>query len=161
MDIIDIRPILSSHKNSLKQNSTTIVQFIIFLLIPAVISGALIYKNILLDSGALSALISTFAIFVGFTVNVMILLITNLGKQETYISENLVKDLRYNTAFELLLGTIILAASLFGNFIIDSIGSLGTKILSITIYFLVTNYLLTLMIITRRLYVIVDQELHE
>jgi len=160
MDIIDIRPIISSHKDSLQNNSTTTVQTIVFLVIPALISGLLTYKGIKLDSNSLGTLISTFAIFVGFTVNLMILLIANLGKQETYISDNLVKDLRYNTAFELLLGTVILALSLFGNLTIGSLGLLATSILSITIYFFVIEYLLTLLIITRRLYVIVDQDLH-
>jgi hypothetical protein len=152
--IINILPIFRKHFETLKKDTNTFWIVFLFIAIPFVISFTLVYTYCLITETSINSLITAFAIFVGFIINVIVLLINTARKNGDSTRKLLIEHLFYNTLYELVLGIIILTLSLFVNFVYLKLSSSTLVILSFFIYFLLINFLITLLQITRRMFVL-------
>src|SRR3989344_6143806 len=146
--ILNIFPILEKHFETLKEDAKLFTIVTIFFIFPTIISFILVYCNILFYKTLLDSLIAVFAIFVGFMINILVMLI-NVTKEEVDIKNRLIKHLTYNVLYELILGIFILilviVISLIPLFI--KYNSILLYLLSFILYFLLFNFLLTLFMI--------------
>lgn len=152
-EIINVWPIIKNHFSTLKEDTKVSFIIAIFVIFPIIISSIAVYFNILVEDYSLNALIASFSIFVGFTINVLVLLLKNEDYKDD-IKNKLIKHLSYNTLYELLLGLLILAIVLLVS-LIDAYLSIELRIiLSLILYILIINFFLTILLIAKRIFVI-------
>lgn len=153
LNLFNIFPIVKEHFKTLKKDSSILVIIIFFLIIPSFLAGILCYYKINLDRDIINTLLTVFAIFIGFIINVIVLLIDRLDKT-TGLKLQLVKHAYHNSLYQLLVGIIILILSFSFILLFNSIGSFGIRIFSTTICFLIINFLISLLLIIKRFFVI-------
>lgn len=153
LNVINILPILREHFKSLKEDTTLIGVVFIFAIFPILLSVGLLLLDITLTKEILNTLITSFAIFVGFTINVLVILLKN-KEEKIRIRKKLIEHLTYNSLYELVLGLVILFVALILLAIIPRISNDFLIVLSLILYSLVFNFILTLLMISKRFFVI-------
>lgn len=161
MDIIDIIPILKKHFKTLKKDATNSVLFLAFILIPSLISLVLVFYNVNLTQSVLGYLLSSFAVFIGFTINVLAILISQIGEVTGNLKKRLINHLRYNTLYELTIGIIIFLLILFVELTYQYLSHICLSIMSFVIYFMVLHFFVTFLMISRRIYVVIYKKIYE
>ena len=153
LNIIDIFPILKEHFRTLKEDTSLFGAIFIFVILPLLLSIALLLFDITLSKEILNTLITSFAIFVGFTINVLVILLKN-REEKIRIRNKLIEHLTYNSLYELVLGLIILFLAIITLALIPKIIVSLLIILSLILYFLVFNFIFTMLMISKRFFVI-------
>jgi len=159
--LIDIREIVKKHYETLMED--TKLRFIVlnFLIIPSLISSYFIWTNNLLTRNAVNTLITAFAIFTGLLLNVIFILFDIVDKswrKTVQVSENrtkLLKHLYANSLYSLFISAVILVLLIGAT--ISELWDGNSSILVITsviVYFLVFHFLITLLMILKRLFVL-------
>lgn len=153
--IINIMPIIKAHFKTLKEDTHNINIYILFLFMPALFSFILIYCEFVLSKTILGQLIVIFSIFIGFIINVLVLLI-NIPKEKIRIRNKLIEHLSYNSLYALILGLLILFISFLVFIMIQSLINYDIiiSIISFVLYFLIFNFILTLLMISKRFFTI-------
>jgi len=163
MQIINITPIFREHYETLKDDTGLGWILILFLVFPIVISSLLIFFGVKITTESTNAVIAAFAIFIGFSINVLILLIGSLSEDDDgskiHLRNELIKHLYRNTSFVILLGIIILSLALVSSFILPYVSTNLIYLLSFLLYLLLSIFILTLLMITKRLYALHAEEL--
>ena len=160
MNIINIFPIFKEHFRTLKEDASLWVIIVLFLIFPGFVSFLLVYGGVFVDSDSMNYMVTVFSIFVGFTINVVVLLSREVySKQKQDLIRKLINHTYSNSLYELLLGLIILTILIFLNFCFKKISINLIMIFSFILYFLVINFLMTLFLIARRLYILLAYEI--
>jgi len=149
--VIDITPILRTHFSILKKELHLWPLLFLFVFIPFAVSITLIYFDFLISNNLINVIITTFAILVGFIINVLVILL-NYKKEGIRIRDQLVEHLSYNCLYELILGLTLLAVALLLSILNGSSVITLLSLLSFIIYFLIINFLITLLMISKRLF---------
>jgi len=158
--IINIFPIFKKHFESLKEDANIISILLLFILIPLLGSAIFIFFNFFITSSIINSLIATFSILVGFCINVLILLL-GLKKRKIEIENKLVEHLSYNVLYELIIGLLILFISFVFLIILPKIHYHLLLLMSGVLYFLVFNFLFTLVMISKRIYALLYMKLKD
>ncbi|MHA1205387.1 MAG: hypothetical protein ACTSRR_09325 [Candidatus Heimdallarchaeaceae archaeon] len=151
--IISIYRPIKSHFETLRDDANWIIVIIVFFIIPMAFSSLLVFiGDILITELYVNVLIAAFAIFIGFFIDSLILLL-GMEKHENDTDRNrLVIHTSYNTVYALILGIFILlfclVLTLFFNIISDS----WLIALSFIFHSFVGHFIVTLFMIARRLY---------
>jgi len=153
LTLINILPILKKHFESLKKDAHTANIIVLFFVIPLIISYGFLHYNLLISKGIVSSLISALSILIGFIMNVLILLIRT-EKEEKHIRNELIEHVCYNALYELITGLLILMLCILTAIIYPKANYTTLWWLSFVIYFLTFNFLFTLFMVAKRLYVI-------
>jgi len=164
MQIINISPIFKEHFETLKDDTSLFWILILFFIIPLIISAILVLFGVKITPASVNAVIASFSIFIGFSINVLIFLIGGLPEDDKdgsmlHLRKKLIEHLYKNTSFVIVLGIIILSLALISNFIIPYINNISILLLSFFLYFLLIIFILTLLMITKRLYALHAKEL--
>ncbi len=130
----------------------------LFFFIPLIISILLIYFGILLNSEIVNVLITSFSIFAGLLLNLLLLVFDIAGKSsnsEQNIVEAL-KEVYINISFCILIciSTIVF---LLGFFIKTNFGSY-LYILSFLVYYPLFVFIFTLFMVLKRIYLLLGQK---
>lgn len=180
--LIDIRAIINKHYETLKSDAPERFILILFLVLPLVIAILLTYYNKLLTNNAVSNLTTAYTLFTGFLLSIIFLLFDAESKlphdASNYAEKKLLLNHLYaNTLYALLVSiitfVILIAITIMGvgadiNNVGNSPINIGNVspmenflsnypliIFSFAVYFLVAHFIITLLMILKRLYFII------
>ena len=160
--IINVFPIFKKHFEMLKKDATSLILVILYLFIPLGMSLILIYEKLVLSPESIKTLITAFSIFTGFIINVILIIfdiIKRSTKNRERIHEELIVHLYYNSLYELTISIFLLIFSLFSYFTYPKLNELCVTILSFILYFILMNFLITLLQITKMIFVLLNKEI--
>jgi hypothetical protein len=168
---VDVRRIIASHIATMRDFSTNRYSkpdLIIFYGAPIAAAVAAIYFGWRFDAGVLNSLLTAFSIFAGLLLNLLLLVFTFSVRDQQpsmvgRIRGSLVKDLHDNIAYSILLSIVLVGVTMFEVARLGmktkqeaaSTGSLSTGV----IIFLSANFVLTLLMILKRIYIILNHEI--
>lgn len=171
---INIIKIIIAHYKSLSNlndRKISINDLIIFVLFPILIAIALIYYNIPIKS-QVSNLITALSILGGFLFNLLAIIHSSLGRirdeirqqnlEQTSLKYKFANEIHANISYNILIAiltiVILVISGLnieFGNKILNYI---SFCFLNSVCYFLLIHFLLTLIMILNRIYILLDRE---
>lgn len=131
---------------------------VIFGVLPLVVGFPLGFR-VPVWSEFIAASASVLSVLTGFSINTIILLMRYNGENNHPYEQRTVQKTKEFTLYSILLGVVIIIALVFG-FILTKFGSLGgltvAKLISGGIYSLIAHYFLTLLVITHRLWTLIQ-----
>ncbi len=152
LTIINIVTPIKKHYETLKDDAHWLVILVIYFLLPIGISAILLFVcKIQLSLSFLNTLIAVFSIFIGFSINALILLLGR-KREENQLKNKLLVHTTYNTIYELIIGLIILIYWLFFTLFYDKMSEVVLLVLSFGLLLLLLHFILTLLMIARRIY---------
>ena len=164
--LVDIRLIIKKHYETLCHDAKLRFVIIIFLLIPLITSIVLVKNDKLLTQNSVNALITAFAIFTAFLLNVIFILFSIVDKikgEAIQIRKRklLLEHLYANSLYALLVSTIILTFLI--GIVITEIWYDFTllSIFSYFIYFSIAHFLMTFLMIFKRLFILLFGQLEK
>jgi hypothetical protein len=172
MSKIDVSSIVRSHISTLVDYSThrrSKGDLWLFFGLPFLISGLAVYFKWALSVDALNALLAAFAIFAGLLLNLLLLVYTfsidgNYPAPLERVRTQFVRELHNNIAYAVLVSIVIVVVSLIAVTKIKihegapATPHTGPYISSILIY-LTSNFILTLLMILKRIHVMMNEKL--
>jgi hypothetical protein len=168
LEKIDVRSIIASHVNTLRDYGTgkrSVSDWILFFAVPVVVAGTATLKGAHLRAIAVTGLLTAFSIFTGLLLNLIMTVLTFLrttrGNPEDSslrIRKQLLRDLAANLAFSILISVMVVAIAITALFGLtqgqDQIGPTAT-------FLLVTGaagFVLNLLMALRRIYALILNE---
>jgi O-antigen/teichoic acid export membrane protein len=156
---INLGKIISHHFATIKNANTGKPDkddFFTFLLFPIIISSTLIYFKIYLKSDATNIIISTLSIFVGLMFNIIVLIFDIIKRDASQKVKNVVlKELLSNISFAIFVSILSIIITLF-----TYSTNICVKIIFTWIaYFFLALFLVTLLMILKRMYNIFENEI--
>lgn len=152
---INVIEIVDKHLSTLKNNRTNkihIPDVILFVLMPLFLSFMLIYFRNLLDKDIANILVTSFSIFAGLLLN-LLLLVFDLVDKEGNKNDNIkdaLEELYFNISFCILI-SILLIFLLLASFInVSFTGYLDS--LSFLVYYFLFVFIFTLLMVLKRIY---------
>lgn len=160
-DKVNIILIIQNHLATLKNDNSKKPEasdYFTFLFIPIVVSAILIYFKVLLSSEAINILITTLSILVGLLFNVIVLIFDIIKRDASNKTKNLVlKELFSNISFTILISILTITFTLFTFFE----NSLAKVIFTGIVYFLLSLFMLTVLMILKRMHKLFSNEIAE
>lgn len=164
--LIDVSFIIKEHYRTLQRDAKLLSIIVIFIVIPIVVVYTFSKVDKLLTQSSVNALIMAFAIFTGLLLNVIFILFDIVDKvdRNTTQANNrrlLLEHLYANTLYALLISAIILTF-----LIITAITEIWQNytillILSSVVYFGVAHFMMTLLMIFKRLSILLFSQLEK
>lgn len=171
---ININKIIIAHYKSLSNlndRKIAINDLIIFILFPILIAIVLIYYNISIKS-QVANLITALSILAGFLFNLLAIIHSSLGKirdeiRQQNLEENSLKykfaneihaNISYNILIAILTIVTLVVSGLNIEFNNKTLKYISFCFLNSICYFLLTHFLLTLIMILNRVYILLDKE---
>lgn len=158
---IDISKILKNHFATLYNANTkrpAVDDYVTFFVVPVLVSITLVCLDIYMSDSAINIVISSLSIFVGLLFNVIVLIFDLVKRDQTNNIKNIViKQLISNIAYTIFISIISILLLLF-TFIDNRI---TTIIFSSAAYFLLTNFLFTVLMILKRMFHLFHSEYDE
>jgi hypothetical protein len=148
--------IFSKHFKTLNEDANKLYQILNFFLIPIVVAILFVGYGKLLTSSSANTLITAFSIFTGLLLNIILIIFAIIdGKPSSDRKQGRLLDHLYaNSIYALLVSAIILViliiSIIWDNWLCSSF-LIG---LSLLIYFGITHFIMTLLMIFTRLYVL-------
>ncbi|MDG3547443.1 hypothetical protein [Methanobacterium formicicum] len=164
LPLVDVSLILKKNYILIKKDSSSWFFWLVFIFFPLAVAMVLaLFK--MLSSDSVNVLVTAFTIFSALLPNIIFIQFDILKKNpNNKLKENLAESLYVNSVYALLISIFILALLVIfvcissGTKLIDfSLKDYSTILLysySVLIYFLVAHFLLNLVMIVRRLYII-------
>lgn len=158
---INIYQIIKSHFTTLQNDNTNKAEFddyLTFLLLPIIIATGLLCFDIQLKESAVNIVITTLSILVGLLFNVIVLIFDIIKRDASQKLKNtILKQLLANISFTILLSIITILFTLATYFEIETIKEIATWI----VYFLLTIFLFTVLMVLKRMYLLFRNEIDE
>lgn len=176
---INIFRIVKDHINTLKDYETGTYyawDFVIFFIIPLIISIILISYHVTIDRDMANALITSLSIFAALLFNLLLLIYDITRKdakrdvvKNTKVKTDLLKQIFCNISFSILVSVFAISILLliFLNMSVNicilerNISITDTqinRILSIAVYYLISSFILTLFMVLKRVHVLLKDE---
>jgi hypothetical protein len=159
---IDIRSIVQDHLRTLiayDSGKTSRGDVALFYLVPIVIAVGLALGGVTLDPTAVNILITALSIFTGLLLNLLLLIHGLIRKgvdagipDERIVLRQLYCNISYNILIAIVALMPLLAITIFPHHLAVVRGS------SVIIYFLVANFVLTLLMILKRVHALLTSE---
>lgn len=161
IDKINCLNIINSHLATLQNDNTKkadLSDYFTFLILPLLVAVALVKFGIYLKDSAINIIITTLSIFVGLMFNIIVLLFDIVKREAHQKIKNIVlKQLLANISFAILLSVVAILLTLL-TFFDNCWVKLATTFIT---YFLLTLFLMTLLMILKRMYNIFKNEMDE
>jgi hypothetical protein len=160
---IDVSDIIRDHFSTLRsdrRSGVSLVDLLLFVGLPALVAGLMSWLGVTLDAGAVSVLITALAIFTGLLFNLLLLahgLIRRAADQSNAAAadKQLLKEIYVNISYSILVALSALVGLLIKIVILNH---WVVIVLSLVTYFLVGNFLLTLLMVLKRIHVLLRRE---
>lgn len=174
MNKIDVSPIIRNHIGTLVDYSThrrSKGDLFLFFGLPVLIAALAVYLRWSFSVDALNALLAAFAIFAGLLLNLLLLVYT-FSTDSKYPSAlervrvQLIRELHNNIAYAVFVSIVIVVVALFAVTRLKmpegaaSTPHTGPYVSSILIY-LTSNFILTLLMILKRIHVMMNERLDQ
>lgn len=171
---IDIRKIIIAHYrslSSLNSKGTSYSDIFLFIIVPILISFGLTYSNISIQN-QVPNLITAMSILAGFLFNLLAIIHTSLGKIKQRVKnkndkKNLIKfrfanEIHANISYNILVALFLIIVLVIFAFDIKSnnitFNCVFIKSLNFICLFLLSQFLLNLLMILNRIYILLDKE---
>ena len=153
---INVLPIIKDHLNTLRDNRTqkvSITDLFMFFAVPAVAAAALVWRDFSVDSDVRNVIGLSMAVFVGLLFNVLLVIYDVVSRRDTQDLASVrrrefLKEVYANLAFSILIAVgslLLLVATAFTS-------TLATRVLSGIIFYLAGMFVLTLLMVLKRLH---------
>lgn len=160
---IDVTDIVRDHVETLVDGNsgrTSRSDLVLFILIPAVVAGMLAFARIELSPNAANVMITALAIFTGLLFNLLLLAHSIIrhpedGRSAARTERRLLREIYINIAFAIL---VALAAIVLLVMWMLNVGTAINAILAIVTYALLVNFLMTLLMVLKRIHVMLSCE---
>jgi len=160
VSVINIWPVFKKHFETLKEDTSVEIIISLFIVFPLLGSILLVYFRFFITSDILGSLIAAFSILVGFTINILVVLF-GTKRTEIDIRNKLIEHLSYNVLYELVIGLMILSLTIISSVTLSRMSIEILYLLSAAIYFMMFNFLLTLLMISKRIYTLLFMKLRK
>jgi hypothetical protein len=158
---INICQIITNHIATLRNENTKRLgfdDFLTFLLIPLIITIALILFKVYLSDSAITIIITTLSILVGLLFNVIVIIFDIIKRDGTKKLKNrILHELLTNISFSIILSIVIIIFTLVTYFTNKYVKLISTGL----VYFFLCFYIFTVLMILKRMYVLFINELNE
>jgi amino acid transporter len=158
---ININQILRSHFATLQNDNSKKAEFddyLTFLIVPIIIASGLLHFDIQLKDSAVNIVITTLSILVGLLFNVIVLIFDIIKRDASQkIKNTILKQLLANISFTILLSIVTILFTLATYFDIEYVKDIATWI----VYFLLTIFLFTVLMVLKRMYLLFKNEIDE
>ena len=172
MDKIDIVPIIVRHLDTLRDYSShqrKLSDLAVFFGLPLVASGVALYLGWSLSVEALNALLASFAIFAGLLLNLLILVYTfstdaNNPSALSKVRAIVTRELHDNIAYSVLVSVMIVVIALIAIAVAkkgDPGGGHTGRYISSALIYLTANFVLTLLMILKRIHTMLGEKLKQ
>jgi len=155
---LDVRKIIRKHLSTLVNDNTGFPDFrdiLAFLVIPIGVAIWLCAAKIFLDKDYINAIISGLSIYVGFAINLVVLLFSTVQKDNvSQLRKEFAMESIANITFSVLLSLLSIIFSLFTQLKVVICGSdvyFKTAMNGIS-YFLICEMILTILLLVRNMY---------
>lgn len=156
---IDIRIIVKDHLKTLVNDADGKPDwrdYLFFLIIPLIIPAFLVYYDIRIEKDFINSMISGLSIYVGLSLNLIMLLFEIVQKKDTSnFKKDVAKELTANLSFNVLLSILAIIFSVVTLF--DKYHCLRLISNYTTFFILVQMFFLLLLILKRMYYQLIDQ----
>lgn len=157
--LVGISVIIEKHFQTLKEDANCLWQLGLFFVIPGLTAAILLYLNKGLTNNSANALITAFSIFTGLLLNVILIIFAILDRSIKPESQGtkkskLLHHLYANSIYALLISVLILLVLIITVIWDDWNNTSLIFIASAIVYFVVAHFVMTLLMIFRRLYVL-------
>jgi hypothetical protein len=170
MNKIDVLPIITRHLGTLRDHSTgrrSAGDVFLFFGIPLIVSGAAVYYRIMLTPDALTAVLASFSIFAGLLLNLLLLVYTRAGEEPKpdIFAGNMrrfVRELSDTIEFAVLVSVFVVIGSLVAMATLkrqQNVEPHAGILLTFILIFLTTNFLLTLLMVLKRIHAMLVEKL--
>lgn len=167
---INIFSIVKSHILTLKPYNSTdysLIDVFIFYGIPLILSILLPWQNVFITSDFASTLIDVFSILAGLLLNLLVLIFDSVkqakgSSPQEILRRELLKELYANVSYCVLLAVIIVSTMLTYNLFKDNLllqKELVKSIITCFTIFCASNFLLSLLMVLKRVNVILSSEI--
>ncbi|HEX9221987.1 MAG TPA: hypothetical protein VF860_01520 [Candidatus Acidoferrales bacterium] len=167
---INISRIVAAQVRTLRNNATqtySVFDLVLFFVFPILLGVAGAYYGWKFNGEALNALLAAFSIFAGLLLNLLILVYTLSSQTEhppvlAKARLGLVKELHDNIAYSILVSIVIVVVSMVAVAHLNMHEKQGEPAFTARwvaglIIFLTTNFVLTLLMILKRIYIMLNQ----
>lgn len=158
---INVTAIIRNHLASLKNVNTgksEFSDFILFLFLPILMAGTLIFFKVTLTEGMINILITSLSIFIGLFFNVLVLIIGTLVKNATEnLEKKILQELIDNVSYTIIISMLSI---LFGIFSIGFKGIMGSVFNGVT-FFILFHFLMTVLLVLKRIYLLFTHQLNK
>lgn len=173
LDKIDVSRIIAGHVDTLRDFSSgrrSFADIAVFFGTPLVVAGLAWYLRWGLYVDALNAILAAFAIFAALLLNLLLLIYTFSTDRShpgalAKVRGALVRELHDNIAFATLTSIAIVVATLISVAqlkIQDPINPRHTgRVMTFVIVYLTTNFILTVLMVLKRIHVLLSRELEQ
>jgi hypothetical protein len=161
---IDVRVIVTDHFSTLRDHATgkrSGFDIFLFIGLPFLLAAALIARRVLLTTGAATVLITSLSIFTGLLLNLLLLIHSLIEKAEgvskkteSELLRQLYANISYNILIAIITLSVLIVAAVFSTSCWLQLTASGIS------YFLVVNFLFTILMILKRVYALLDQDSH-
>jgi hypothetical protein len=157
--LVGVGVIIKKHFETLKEDANWLWQIGLFLVVPILVTVILLLLNKGLTNNSANALITAFSIFTGLLLNVILIIFAIVDRSIKPESEGskkarLLHHLYANSIYALLISVLILIVLIITVILDDWQNCFLIFISSAIVYIGVTHFVMTLLMIFKRLYVL-------
>lgn len=168
-DKIDIRPIIRGHFATLRDNAfgsrTSREDLILFIGFPVILGCVVTGIGFRFRLDAVNGFLNVFAILTGLLLNVLVLVLTLLaGKTPEAVDpkrrSRLANEMFVNISYAVLIAVVVVCSALVSLSYMRSVPNSTTgPIATFILTGLTLNFVLTLLMVLKRMYVLIDKDL--
>ena len=171
---IDVTRIVVAQIRTMKDNSTqkySVPDLTLFYGLPVLLGAAGSYYGWKFNADVLNALLAAFSIFAGLLLNLLILVYTFSSQAEhpAALEQNrmaLIKELHDNTAYSILVSIVLVVVTMITVAYLKMHEkppetAFTGRWVSGAVIFLTTNFVLTLLMILKRIYIMLNQTINK
>jgi hypothetical protein len=155
---LDISKIVKDHFKTLVNDGTGHADFrdwFFFLILPVLASATLLYFKVFIDKGYIDSIIAGLSIFVGLSLNLVVLLFEIAQKEKTSdLKKEFIRDVIANISFLILISILTIITALFTLLGCDAQSSdcILKYITNGLTYFLIAEVILVIILLVRNMY---------
>jgi hypothetical protein len=161
LEKINIRNIITNHLDSLKNHNTKKSSFddwLTFFWMPVFVACIFCYFKVTLSNDAINIIITSLSILIGLLINVIVLIFDMIKRDnKNKIKNELLRELLSNISFTILLSIFLIGTTL-ATFIRNS---LIKSIATFLVFLLLSNFILTILMILKRMHTLFRHEIDE
>ena len=171
MNKINILRIIAEHVHTLRDFSTnrlSAADVVVFFGLPALLAGIAGWYRVGFNYDVMNALLTAFSIFAGLLLNLLLLVFSFADRLEVSgsfqsVRQQLLKEVHSNIAFAILVSMAIVVVAIVAviRLKMASGPSYTGPILTGTLVYFIANFVLTLLMILKRMHILMSQQLKQ
>lgn len=160
---VSIKEILQDHFKTLVNANTNrpgFDDYLTFLILPILIACFFYFGGLRVDKDSIETIVGSLSIFVGLLFNALVILLDVARKHESKeIKQIIVKELTANISFSIIISFAAIFIMLFG--FVENLNNTIKAAINVISFFLLAEFLLTFLMVMKRVYLIFKKELDE